>query len=192
MGEQKEGGRCHFLMRVHVTSYSSTFASDKYQSGNKLPLFFFFPLCRSSIGRTWTCCKPGRLWRGCGIYGWIPLCKNATTRSCSYPSGIIYWHRWWTHGIASRWSYVSACGVGDGWTANSVASENKTKQNKHFQRLLQYTPPIEDKAWKVYYEALGNKIWYWLSHLVHLHQVTFIYRPAFYSHCRRIVNHTAT
>lgn len=43
------------------------------------------------------------------------------------------------------------CGIGDRLTANCVASEKtKNKKEKTFAGLLQYMPPIEDEASKVY------------------------------------------
>lgn len=103
----------------------------------------YFSFCRPSIGRTWTCCQPGRLWRGCGIYGWVPLCENATRSSCGYPSGLIYRHCWRRHGYVSRWSYVSACAVGDGLTVNSVASVKI-----HFQSFSETCLPLKTRLEK--------------------------------------------
>lgn len=133
-GRAERWSRCHFLTRVHVTSYSSTFASDKYQSGNKLPR------CFPSVGRVWTCRQPGRLWRGCGIYGWTPPHAAVVILQASF-TGIVAEHML----MFSRWSYISARGVASG------------------KKLIPSTSPVPASHWrqglKVYYEALRNKIW---------------------------------
>lgn len=151
MEEQKDRGRCHFLMRVHVTSYSSTFASDKYQTGNKLPLFLFLPSlyrphmdmlsARETLKGLWYLRLGTPVWECHEKQLWLSFRPHlppllAKTRLCFKVILYICLR-------CCRWVNCKLCGI----------------CKNTFPEPPRDLPPFEDEAWKVYYEASGNKIW---------------------------------